>query len=88
MKLELAAEVVYEPEKKAEDHAKQETGDQGKRDGPAATAPIEVSGEATQWNVEAVEAEHNQPRDDEEKTKKDKDAANIRHEAGRRLACG
>jgi hypothetical protein len=77
--LKLAAEVVDDPEQKAEEDAEQQTGDEREGDRPAAAAPGEVAGEAAQRNIEAVKAEHDQPRNDEEKTKEDKDAAKVGH---------
>ena len=58
MDLELAAEVVDDPEKQAEENAKQKAGNQGKREGPAPSAPVDVTWKTAKRNIEAVEAKH------------------------------
>jgi hypothetical protein len=77
--LELAAEVVYDPEKQAEKDAKQKAGDDGEGDRPAASAPVEVAGKAAERDVEAIEAEDDESRHDEQEAKEDQDAAKVRH---------
>jgi hypothetical protein len=84
-------EVVYNPKQQAEEDAKQEAGDKRKGDRPAAATPVEVTREAAQRDIEAVEAENHQPRHDEEKSKEDQDTAEVRHGSeseSDRLACG
>ncbi|GGG79234.1 hypothetical protein GCM10011585_23170 [Edaphobacter dinghuensis] len=83
--MKLAAEVIDDPEHKAEEDAEQEAGDEREGDRPAAAAPVEVAGKAAQRDVEAVETQNCQPRDDEEKAKEDKDAAKVRHQNQDRL---
>ena len=56
--LELVAEVVDDPEKQAEENAKQKAGDQRKRDGPASSVPVEVTWKTAKRDIEAVEAKH------------------------------
>jgi len=78
----LAAEMVYDPENQAEDHAKQDAGNKRKRDGPASTAPIQIAGEAAKRDIKAVEAENDHANYNEYQTKEDEDAAKIGHKAG------
>jgi hypothetical protein len=72
--------VIDDPEEQAQQNAEHETGNQGKGDRPSPSPPVEVAGESAQRNVKAVKTKHDKPRHDEEDSKEDQDAAEVRHE--------
>jgi hypothetical protein len=73
------AEAVDDPEKETEDYAEQDRSDEGKGDRPSATTPGEVAGKTSEGQMEACEGDDDQTRCNKDETKKDEDAAKIRH---------
>jgi hypothetical protein len=76
----LAAKVADSPENEAEDNADEDGAGHGEGDTPATASPGEVSGQAAEGDVEALQHNQNDADDDEEEAKVDENAAETGHE--------
>jgi hypothetical protein len=81
---ELAPDAADRPEKDAEQHADKDRRRQRKGDGPSTSAPVEVAGKTAERQMKAVEPQNYNPDNYQKETKKNKDAAEVRHTA---LSC-
>jgi hypothetical protein len=80
----LAAEVIDKPENKAQDHAEQDGGSQGKGEAPSAASPGEIPGETADGDIEPVEADEDDADDDEKEAKRDEDTPDVGHDGSLR----
>jgi cobalamin biosynthesis protein CobT len=75
----LPAEAVDGPENQAQNDAEEEGGGERKGDGPASSAPGEVTGKASQRDVKSNKNNDDDTHNDEQKAEEDEDAAEIGH---------
>jgi hypothetical protein len=81
---ELAPDAADRPQKDAQQYADENRSCQREGDRPSLSAPVEVAGKAAERQMKAVEPQNYNPDNYQKETKKNKDAAEVRHTA---LSC-
>jgi hypothetical protein len=72
--------VIDKPEDETKDDAKKNGCGQRKGEAPSAASPVEISGQATDGDIEPVESYEDDADDDEKQAKRDEDAAEVGHD--------